>query len=201
MLNSHQYRRKGPVLFAHSLTIFFAIVGFAMIGRAQVAPVSGQQNKIVNDFGTRVSQYLESRQKMAGAPAKQSNSSEKLVDQQKQAAEKIRAARANAKQGDIFTPEIADYFRNQIAASLGGNNGKKIRSNLRHSEPVHGLALRVNETYPQGVPLQTMPPSLLQHLPVLPTELEYRFIGRDLVLHDIEPNIIVDFISNAISMR
>jgi hypothetical protein len=158
---------------------------------------SGLQNKIVNDFGTRISQYLALRQKETGTPTKQSDSSQKLLEQQKQAAAKIQAARATAKQGDIFTPEIAEYFKGQMVTSIRGRHGKKIRSSLRHSEPVPGMTLQVNQTYPQGVPLQSMPASLLQRLPVLPQELEYRIVGHDLVLHDIEPNIIVDFIPNA----
>jgi hypothetical protein len=159
---------------------------------------SPQQNKIVNDFGTRISEYLALRQKETGAPTKSSNSSRKLLEQQKQAAAKIQAARATAKQGDIFTPEITEYFKYQIASAMAGEHGKKVRLSLRHSEPVHGLTLRVNDTYPHGVPLQSMPASLLQRLPVLPQELEYRIVGHDLALHDIEPNMIVDFIPNAI---
>jgi hypothetical protein len=113
-------------------------------------------------------------------------------------AAKIQAARVDIKQGNIFSPDIAAYFRRQIELSLRGPDGEKIRSSLRHSEPVGGLSLHVNDTYPSAVPLQSMPLGLLQHLPVLPKELEYRMVGHDLVLHDIEPNIIVDFISGAI---
>jgi hypothetical protein len=60
------------------------------------------------------------------------------------------------------------------------------------------LALHVNQVYPQGIPLQSTPPTLLLNLPTLPKELEYRIVGRNLVLHDIVPNIIVDFIPDAI---
>jgi hypothetical protein len=37
-----------------------------------------------------------------------------------------------------------------------------------------------------------MPPSLLLNLPELPKELEYRFVGRELVLRDSAANLIVD---------
>ena len=186
---------KFGVLEPAIIAAFIMLLGVCAWSRS--ADPSEQKNKIVNDFGSRISDYLALRQKAAGAPAKPSNSSQKVVEQQKQAAEKIQAARSTAKQGDIFTREITEYFKNQIASSIAGKHGKKIKSSLRHSEPVHALTLRVNDTYPQGVPLQTMPASLLQRLPVLPQELEYRIVGHDLVLHDIEPNIIVDFIPNA----
>jgi hypothetical protein len=69
---------------------------------------------------------------------------------------------------------------------------------LRRAEPVHGVALKVNGTYPQGVPLQSTPPTVLLHLPRLPKELEYRIVGHDFALHDTVTNLIVDFIPNAI---
>jgi hypothetical protein len=48
------------------------------------------------------------------------------------------------------------------------------------------------------VALQSTPPSLLLNLPPLPKELEYRIVGRELVLHDTAPGIIVDFIPNVV---
>jgi hypothetical protein len=56
--------------------------------------------------------------------------------------------------------------------------------------------LRVNQRYPQGVPLQSTPPTLLLNLPQLPKELEYRIVGRDLVLRDIGANLVVDYLPN-----
>ena len=43
------------------------------------------------------------------------------------------------------------------------------------------------------------PPCVLAVLPPLPDELQYRFVGRDLVLVDIEANLIVDVLPEAIS--
>jgi hypothetical protein len=37
------------------------------------------------------------------------------------------------------------------------------------------------------------------NLPPLPAELEYRVVGHSLILRDIEANLIVDFIVNAIT--
>jgi hypothetical protein len=39
---------------------------------------------------------------------------------------------------------------------------------------------------------------VLLKLPPLPKDLEYRFLGRDLILLDIHANLIVDFIPAAI---
>ena len=89
-------------------------------------------------------------------------------------------------------------MRRQISATLSGPEGAKVRASLRHAEPLRGLKLRVNEVYPEGVPLQSTPPTLLLNLPPLPKDLEYRIVGRTLVLHDTVPNLVVDFIPDAI---
>jgi hypothetical protein len=36
------------------------------------------------------------------------------------------------------------------------------------------------------------------NLPKLPPELEYRIIGKNLIIRDVDANIIVDFVPNAI---
>lgn len=172
---------------------------FLGTGLSLASPAPSQdQTPTVNDFEARVAKYLDLRKKQAGSAPRPTNSSEKLAEAQQDRAATVKALRRNAKRGDIFTPEIAAYFRRQISATLAGSDGQKIRASLRHAEPVPALALHVNQVYPQGIPLQSTPPTLLMNLPTLPKELEYRIIGRNLVLHDIVPNIIVDFVSDAI---
>jgi hypothetical protein len=56
----------------------------------------------------------------------------------------------------------------------------------------------VNHPYPAMKPVETTPPSLLLNLPKLPAELEYRVVGHDLVLHDVEADLVVDFVPRAI---
>ena len=56
----------------------------------------------------------------------------------------------------------------------------------------------INGTYPKLEPLSTVPPNMLAALPELPADVHYRFLGRDLVLHDTRANIILDEIDDAI---
>jgi hypothetical protein len=60
------------------------------------------------------------------------------------------------------------------------------------------LRIRINDPYPEGAPLATMPPEILLRLPVLPEELEYRFLGRHLILRDVDANVILDFVYNVV---
>ena len=177
------------VTFATSLGFGIACIAFAQAGRDDAA--------VIKDFEARVTNYLDLRKKQAGSAPRSTNSSDKLANTQQESAAKIQAKRPAA-QGDIFTPEISRCLRRQIAATLGGPEGPKIRVSLHHAEPVRGLILKVNQTYPEGVPLQSTPPTVLLNLPPLPKDLEYRFIGRTLVLHDTVPNLIVDFLPGAI---
>ena len=43
------------------------------------------------------------------------------------------------------------------------------------------------------MPLSTVPPQVLEGLPKLPEELEYRFVGERLILLDPHAHIIVDY--------
>ncbi|HMH00306.1 MAG TPA: hypothetical protein VK555_02780 [Terriglobales bacterium] len=170
----------------------------ATVSPAVVSPGNQADAVFIKEFYARVSKYLDLRKKEAGSPPKPTKSAIKLNESKNAMAEKIQAARADAKQGDIFTPEIEAYFRKRIATAMRGRNGTKMRSSLRHAEPVHSMPLHVNQPYPDGVPLQSVPPTLLMNLPRLPKDLEYRIVGHDLALHDIAPNLIVDFIPGAI---
>ena len=164
------------------------------------APRVNRDSVIIKDFESRVTDYVKLSKKAASGPAapKQTESAAKLKEYQLALAAKIRAARPQARQGDIFTPQIAKVFQRLIAAPFGGPKGETLRASLRHAEPVKPLNLQVNDSYPEGVPLQSTPPSLLLDLPKLPPELEYRIVGRDLVLRDVKANLIVDFINNVI---
>jgi len=41
---------------------------------------------------------------------------------------------------------------------------------------------------------------LLEALPPLPVELQYRFIGRDLLLVDVEADLVIDILPNALPL-
>jgi len=179
------------VIFGSLLTLWTA--------QAQSPPGVGQNAKISSDFQNRAAKYLAMRKKVAGKSPKPTSSPEEIAANQKKLSERIRTERKGAAQGELFAPEIARYFRQQIAATLAGAHGDEIRASLRRAEPVN-LKLQVNQAYPENVPLQSTPPTLLLNLPEPPDGLEYRIVGRDLILRDVEANTIVDFIPDAIPL-
>ncbi|HZE81230.1 MAG TPA: hypothetical protein VE604_10035 [Candidatus Polarisedimenticolia bacterium] len=151
----------------------------------------------IKEFQDRVNHYLSAKknQDIANKPT---DSADKLAQQKQQTREKTQAARPGAQRGDIFTPAIAAYFKKQIASTLRGPDGDKVRASLRHAEPLPNVQLKVNAKYPRNLPLQSTPPTLLMHLPLLPKELQYRIVGSTLVLYDMSSDLIVDFMPNAV---
>ncbi len=78
-------------------------------------------------------------------------------------------------------------FKRLIDVAFQGPDAAEVRASLRHAEPVK-IPLQVNATYPDSLPLQSTPPSVLLNLPDVPPELYYRIVGRDLVLRDAGAN-------------
>lgn len=112
----------------------------------------------------------------------------------------VRKARATAKPGDIFTPEARPVILRLLSTVFGGPEGRQLQASIMDENPVDPVALKltVNSRYPDTVPLTTMPPQVLQTLPQLTEDLEYRFIGDWLILLDTHAHIIADFIDNAL---
>lgn len=156
--------------------------------------------QLIDDFQKRVSEYVKMRKKLeSGLPALKSTASqEKITHREHELAERIRKARHDAPQGSIFTPEIAAEFRRLVGMAMQGPGAVNIRQSLRRAEPVR-LHLRVNAKYPARLPLQSTPPTLLLNLPALPPEVDYRVVGNNIILRDVRANLIIDFMSNAIS--
>ena len=61
-----------------------------------------------------------------------------------------------------------------------------------------GVRVTVNGRYPDTVPVSTVPPQVLQTLPKLSEDMEYRFIGDRLILLDAHAHVIADFIDDAL---
>jgi hypothetical protein len=114
-------------------------------------------------------------------------------------AEAIQTARAAAKQGDIFSPSIAADFRRQIRAVLT-RQGRGAADLFADGAPdlrrPQGQSI-VNGRFDWELDA-VMPPALIECLPPLPDELQYRFVGRDLMLIDIVAGLVVDVLPRAL---
>jgi len=109
----------------------------------------------------------------------------------------IGEARSHAKKGDVLQQDTRAYLRRQIARALAGPDGPEMRRSIMEENPGK-VQLRANSRYPEGVPVTTMPPSVLAALPRLPDHVEYRFIGERLILLDVHAQLVVDYMDAAI---
>jgi hypothetical protein len=166
----------------------------AVAGPPQTPPGS-QEPQAFREFTRLVQEYLTLRKALPRE--RTTKRPEEIADRRHALAQAIREARAGAKQGDIFTPEISEQFLKVIRSTFQGSNSANVRRTIRQGEPVPSLRLSVNGPYPEHLPLTTVPPTLLLRLPQLPERLAYRIVGRDFVLQDTEARLVIDFIPSA----
>ena len=114
-------------------------------------------------------------------------------------AQRVRAARRNAKPGDIFTPQIRQLFRRLLYPELKGPEGAETKDSIRQDAPDRGsVSFTVNAKYPQTQPLPSMPPIFSLCFPDCPKSSSSRIVGTHLLLLDIHTDLIVDYMTNII---
>jgi hypothetical protein len=157
------------------------------------------QARTIADFMERVKAYVAIHQKAeATLPRVPTEATPKQIDEKQRAlGALIQQARATAKRGDIFTPEMAAFVKRLLARVFAGADGKQLRASIM-DENITPVSVKVNQRYPDEYPLTTMPPEVLQTLPALPEELEYRFLGEHLILLDPHAHIVADFVVDAL---
>jgi len=156
------------------------------------------------EFDARLKAYLELKQKatkgMDEAPVK---SDPKTIEARKTAAaQAISDARAatGAKQGDLFTPAAATQITKVIRSEMKGPDGAAAKKEATAGNPASEgtpFTPKVNMLYPANAPLSTVPTTLLLRLPQLPKDIEYRFVGKALILLDADARVILDILPNA----
>ena len=163
---------------------------------------SPQEKADADALGTleaRIKEYLVLHQKLEDSLPKLSKESTPIeIDKHQRALGRlVREARRGAQAGDIFTPESTVVIKRLMARIFGGPDGRQLRASIMDENP-GDLKLEINGRYPDTVPLSTVPPQVLQGLPKVPEELEYRFIGNRLILLDVRAHVIVDIIEKAL---
>ena len=151
-------------------------------------------------FRTGVDRYVELRQGIEGtmAPRRVTTDPAEILGREQALGAAVQAARPDARQGEIFSAATVADFRRIIAADrVRRSEGDQaaIMSEVPAASP------RVNEPYPALSPVATFPPLLLAALPRLPDDLEYRFMGRQLIIRDTRTNLVVDYLPDGATVR
>jgi hypothetical protein len=153
----------------------------------------------IKDFLKRVDDYVVLRKKLeATLPALPKQTDPKAIDQHERALAKlIQEQRKTAKQGDIFTVPMQTVVRRLMAPVFTGKEGAHVKSEILDNEFKGSVVVTPNGRYPDEIPVSTVPPQVLQNLPKLPEELEYRFVRQNLILFDPHAHIIPDWVPQA----
>lgn len=134
-----------------------------------------------------------------GAPRVSANC-EALLARTQALAAAIRTLRPTARTGDIFTADTRTAFRSLIAQSMAAHGDTTARIMARAADDViEPCEIRpsVHQTFPWQLGAM-MPPYLLSALPPLPAGLQYRIVDRDLILLDLDANIVIDILKDAL---
>jgi hypothetical protein len=152
----------------------------------------------VQDFSTRVWGYFELRSNLEKGLMGLTVTDDPAEIKRAECAlaQKIRLARAEAREGEIFTPTIKAKFKKVLSLEMNASTWAAIMD-----DNPGDFQHRINGTYPKTKPLSMVPPNILALLPTLPDDIQYRFLGRHLILYDTRANLIIDRIPYAIMCK
>ena len=190
-----------PVVVPVVLSLVCLIAGAssaASTASAGEAPEVNAQAAALKEFTDRTRAYMELRERLAATAPPLSNDStpEEIEIHQEELRKAIRQARPGNRQGELFAPAVVPLFRSIIRRDL---RSRSTRDAIAAMQDVPStLALRVHTQWPPNAARATVPGRLLKNLPPLPEGLEYRFIGRHLVIVDIGADLIVDYVMNVV---
>jgi hypothetical protein len=110
----------------------------------------------------------------------------------------LRDVRPQATRGGFFTPDVADLFRFRMSGAMREQNLdlEAMTSLADETGTERWWTPVINEPLPWGEAGTLWP--VFEALPALPLELEYRLVGRDLVLLDVRANMVIDILDLAV---
>ena len=150
------------------------------------------------EFKKRIDAYVKVHNDAEGKVPnlKKTDDPKEISEREKALGQMIMTLRAGAQPGEIFAPEYQPYFIKIVQDDF------KLRSAADRKALINELPAKmkvdINTVYPTTIPLATFPPALLSKLPDLPPELEYRIVGRSLILRDVKANLIVDVLRDVV---
>lgn len=153
----------------------------------------------IEQFNAAIAQYMALREKLrseVSGPVKNSSSSQ-LNNASDALAASIQRARRGAKVGTICNQLVSAMIKRRIADAVRTEKLVPVLADI-DDEGDAGPSPRLHLRLPVTTQMATTPPALLKVLPPLPKELEYRIVGRYLVLRDVDASLIIDYIPMAV---
>ena len=195
------------------LRSFLFIVGMALLlpscsPTLPPAIVPAQPDPTFEPFKTALQAYVDLTQpsrkiaaqeaeRVPGKAEPDTGAEESVRTRQGSLADALRTKlRPAAKPGDLVSAPMAAAIRREIQRAFDTPRRALILDDLadQNSTPALSGTPVVNER----LDAPRVPPRLMALLPPLPKQLEYDFIGRTLVIRDVDADVVVDYVLNAL---
>ena len=187
-----------------ALTVFVSSVGLPPLLWAsgpQGAMTASAETAAIKQFDDAIAKYMALRQRLrseVSGPVKNSSASQ-VTDASDALAGSIQRARREAKVGSIFNEPVSAIIKRRIADAVRTEKLVSVLADIDDDDDGKaGPSPTVHLRLPVSAQMATMPPKLLNVLPPLPKELEYRILGRYLILRDVDASLILDYIPVAV---
>jgi hypothetical protein len=197
-LNSKLLANPAVARLVRVLPLMALAVAMATPPAVAQEPTTAERETALKAFTKRVDDYVALKKKLSDGldkPKTGDVATAKVQRHQDTLASRLMTARRDAKPGDVFG-EAAPLLKQTIKKDTETRGMADAYAAMEEVPAKSPPA--VNSLYPEKAALATVPPLILVNLPRLPDGLEYRFMGRDLILRDREANLIVDFIPGAV---
>lgn len=171
--------------------------------KEQPPPAKTAAQPEVNPAGAATKQFLDRMQEYVAFHERVDNTvpnlretpnPEEIARREQALAAALIKARPDAKEGDFFIASYRPILLRIIREDFAKRSAVDRKALI--VELPKGVKVGVNQAYPTTLPLATFPPNLLKALPELPKILEYRIVGRDLILLDNKGSVVVDVMRN-----
>ena len=183
---------------------FIAILGAAILASAAVAAAEPQvflPATPLEQFEAAVREYalLHRALEQQEPPLRAGTDAHAIAESADAVASALQRSRTHAREGDIFTAAVGALLRTHIAAALDAHDvlpEEVVASSVEEADETTPLPV-VNGRFSFGRGAM-MWPCVIDALPRLPRELQYRMVGRDLVLVDTHAELVVDILRDAV---
>ena len=174
------------------------LVLLATVSLQQMLPPTQTHHAFESNFAERVDGYMALRRTIQ-AQAAPCSSDRPASEVSKTLAVALAGARLGAKPGDIFGSDAGAALRPRILVALEatGYSVADLLVEINIEAPGTRPVLSVNGRFDWRFGA-LMPPALIAAMPTLPDALQYRFVGRDLVLVDVDAGLIVDLLPDVL---
>lgn len=187
---------------APAALVFAGVLCACSVVSGSASP-TGTYQQDVNPYGAATKAFLDRVREYATfhnnvekmvKPITQTSSPEEIAKREAALGAMLIERRPDAKEGDFFIKEMQPHLRRLINEDFRKRPVADRKALI--VELPKNVKIGVNMIYPPALPLLTFPANLLKAFPELPKELEYRIVGRHLILRDVTGNVIVDIMRN-----